>query len=150
MTLEVDQADAKRIAKVFREVGREFPQLVKTKGFRTVVKRGIKPQTQARLKTGKRSPDGQTWPAWSPAYAATRGAGHSLLIDEKDLLRRLRVEPSGGDLLFGTPLDYPVFHQEGEGVPMREWLGIGAGDVDPLQNVLDDWAGGEWARRGLA
>lgn len=67
-------------------------------------------QTRKRIEREKRSPDGVAWAAWSPDYAATRGAGQSLLIDTGDLLRSITWSDSGMVVRrVGTPQDYAEF-----------------------------------------
>ena len=63
-------------------------------------------QTRDRIEDEKRAPDGTPWQPWAPAYAATRGAQHSLLIDTEDLLSSIKTIQRGNAVQVGSALVY--------------------------------------------
>lgn len=103
----------------------------------------VEDQTKRRIADDKTSPEGTAWAAWSPAYAATRGAKHSLLVGEGNpgLLESIQNYTEGNLIRVGTPLVYGAIHQKGgadvgkPGLPAREYLGISdsnAGEIGEL------------------
>lgn len=101
--------------------------------------------TQRRIAEEKEGPEGENWPVWSPAYAATRIAGtHSLLVGENHLLTSLQNYTEGEVVRIGSPLPYAGVHQGGSqdgGTPAREYLGLSAGDRLALEAMALDLFG---------
>ncbi len=140
-------------ARRLRAFGRQFPGRVQRRGLRVVAKLA-KRQTVKRLRKTKMGPDGKRWAPWSKAYAATRRAGDSLLIDRStgdgEMAKSLRVEKDGKDLLMGSRLFRARVHQEGLGNHERPFLGTNEADEAEQQTALDAWAREELDRLGLS
>jgi phage virion morphogenesis protein len=67
-----------------------------------------------RIYETKSSPDGERWPAWSRAYAETRGAQHSLLLGEGELAESMTHEVLSRDAVeIGSPMVYAGVHLYG-------------------------------------
>ena len=102
----------------------------------------VETQTKDRIQTKKRSPGGIPWVPWSPAYAATRHGGHSLLINRGHLQNSVAWRLAGDTVRIGSPLQYAAKHQFGEGVPRRPWLDVELADPDDrdrLETILANW-----------
>lgn len=91
-------------------------------------------RTKARFKT-KTSPEGQRWKDWSDAYAATRPAGKSLLIDEGDLERSIESRVAGDRLqVYSTePHAAAVNHR-------RVFFGISSSDETEIMDLIESSA----------
>lgn len=105
----------------------------------------IENQTKERIATGKRSPDGEPWSAWSRAYAQTRSARHSLLVgDDANLMGSIQNYTMGRVAEVGTPLIYGAIHQFGgagagkPGLPGREYLGLSDEDRREIEALVID------------
>lgn len=59
-----------------------------------------KTQYEDRIETGKRDPNGNRWRSWSPGYAATRQAHHSIGVDTSEMLETIRrkFKPDRADI----------------------------------------------------
>lgn len=102
----------------------------------------VETQTKDRIQTKKRSPGGIPWQPWSPAYAATRHANHSLLINRGHLQNSIAWRLAGDTVRIGSPLSYARKHQLGEGVPARPFLDVelyDPDDRDRLETILANW-----------
>ena len=55
---------------------------------------GARRLAERRVLRTKQDPEGRPWKKWSPRYAATRTAKHSLLVDTKRLSRSFRSSAS--------------------------------------------------------
>jgi phage virion morphogenesis protein len=98
-------------------------------------------QTQRRISTEKTSPEGVSWKAWSTRYAAKRGAGKSLLMNEGNLVDDIQFQVSGNEAIVGSSLIYAATHQMGRGkIPARPFLGISESNETALLHILDQWA----------
>lgn len=88
-------------------------------------------QTRTRFET-KREPSGRAWKPWSPAYAATRPPGASLLIDTGALLQSIETAVAGErvELLARRPYAGAV---QGP----RPYLGIGQNDAAELTRAIE-------------
>lgn len=102
----------------------------------------VESQTRRRILEDKAGPDGDPWADWSPAYAATRHGGQSLLQGRGDLLDSIFGEARGGTGVVGTNMIYGAVQQLGSrgegGVPARPFLGISDPDFAELESVLGD------------
>lgn len=102
----------------------------------------LESSTKERIATEKRGPDGTPWPAWSAGYASTRGAHHSLLMNEGNLLDSIQNFSIGDEVRVGTPLVYgAILHEGGEGVgkpnfPARPYLGISVEDEAEIRELV--------------
>jgi phage virion morphogenesis protein len=98
-------------------------------------------QTQRRISTEKTSPEGVPWKAWSARYAAKRGSGKSLLMNEGNLVDDIQFQVSGSEAIVGSSLIYAATHQMGRGkIPARPFLGISESNETALLRILDQWA----------
>lgn len=100
-------------------------------------------QTQRRISTEKTDPEGKAWQAWSKNYAETRHSGHSLLMNEGNLLTSIIAERSGSEVVVGSPLEYAAAQQMGyspRNLVARPYLGIAQKNETSLLQILDDWA----------
>ena len=107
-----------------------------------VMGRIVEDQTINRIKETKASPDGELWPEWSDEYAATRHSNQSLLESQGHLVDSMQSVEGLDSVEVGTNLEYARSHQYGDprrGIPQREFLGVGEGDVYELQETLERW-----------
>lgn len=84
------------------------------------------------------SPDGDKWLPLSEETIKKKG--HDLILREHDYLRDLLnydVNPLA--LYFGTPMEYGQWHQFGEGVPERPWLGFSQGDIQATESMIREY-----------
>jgi phage virion morphogenesis protein len=132
----------------------------------------IENSTRRRIAEDKRSPDGAAWPAWSPAYAATRGSGHSLLQGQGDLLDSIQSVATAASAEVGSNLVYAAIHQfggttkpheirpkrkkalafgggffarvqhPGSEIPARPYLGLDEDDRRDIEELTETWLGG--------
>lgn len=87
----------------------------------------------------KVDPDGNRWVPWSPR-TKKKHARHTLMHDTGDLFDSLKVHNVGRDSAdVGTDVHYSVYHQRGEGVPVREILGVSPGDLPEVQALLVEY-----------
>lgn len=84
------------------------------------------------------SPDGEKWLPLSEKTIQKKG--HDLILREHDYLRDLlNYDPNPLALYFGTPMEYGQFHQFGEGVPERPWLGFSQNDIQTLETLIREY-----------
>jgi phage virion morphogenesis protein len=110
----------------------------------------LESSTRERIGATKRGPLGEVWPAWSPAYAATRRPGHSLLVGEQSLLDSIQSYATADQARVGSDMIYAAIQHFGAdddgGIPARPYLGISDQDEadirDLLTGVLGDGLGG--------
>ena len=139
----------KEVARRLRQFAGQMPGVVGRKGLRLVAKIQ-KGAIRNRLLTTKRDSSGSPWAPWSDAYAETRTPPrHSLLRDTYAMTKTLKTQARAGGIDLGSPEPYARFHQEGDGVPERDFLGVSSDDVPEMQSALDDFAMEEMERRGL-
>ncbi|AZQ10160.1 phage virion morphogenesis protein [Shewanella khirikhana] len=73
----------------------------------------VESQTRRRIADEKTSPDGESWPDWSAAYAKTRHGNQSLLRGNGDLLDSIQYLVEKDQVRVGSPLPYAAVHQDG-------------------------------------
>ncbi|WP_416305204.1 phage virion morphogenesis protein [Neptunicella sp. SCSIO 80796] len=89
------------------------------------------------------APDGELWDPLSPKTIKRKG-NDDILQDSGTLRDLLHYQITGNTLEFGTNLEYGATHQfgrEDDGIPQREFLGIGSNpwnDTDHILNILQD------------
>ena len=101
----------------------------------------VEDQTKLRIADGKTASDGSAWSAWSPAYAATRQARHSLLVSKGNpgLLTSIQSYSTGLEAIVGTNLVYGPVHQFGSddgAIPARPYLGLSAEDRADVEALV--------------
>ncbi len=84
---------------------------------------------------GGYGPDG-AWAPHSPKTTARHGA-HKILELRGDLRRSLDMEPGPLSVEVGTRETYGHFHQRGEGVPMRRYMGLTASEADEIRRLTE-------------
>lgn len=140
-TIEVTGSAAvqRRLAELVARIGSAAP-LLETLGG------AVESQTRRRLGHDKEGPDGQPWPDWSPAYAATRHGGQHLLESTGTLIDSVHYMVQGTDrVAVGSGMVYAAIHQFGGAeagqphLPARPWLGVGHDDEAEIEEVLGDW-----------
>ena len=91
-------------------------------------------QTRRRIMVEKTAPSGRKWRPWSPAYAATRSGGHSLLVDTEALHDSIRasVTKDGASVTAGVPYSAAVNKR-------RQFLGISTRNAQELDALISDW-----------
>tara|TARA_B100000700_G_scaffold22521_4_gene21889 strand:- start:27494 stop:27964 length:471 start_codon:yes stop_codon:yes gene_type:complete len=145
LSLNIDDAGVSRLAARIRALGnslgnrRELMEAIAFEGEN---------QTRRRITVEKAAPDGTPWPDWSPAYAATRGAGKALLEGSGDLVDSV-VSDAGEDFAeWGSNLVYFAIHNFGgtedmapgpAGIPQRQMLGLSDDNESDIQGIVDDW-----------
>ncbi|EGJ49047.1 phage virion morphogenesis protein [Desulfocurvibacter africanus] len=145
VSLQVDLSGVDRLAKRLERL-----RHLDTRTLLDEVGAAVESQTRRRITDEKEGPDGTPWPAWSPGYAETRHAGHSLLVGEGDLGDSVTYAVGlGGDFVeAGTNLIYGAIHQFGgqagrkraATIPARPYLGLSEGNESELASLVDDWA----------
>jgi phage virion morphogenesis protein len=105
----------------------------------------LESSTRNRFQT-KVSPEGDVWSDWSPAYAASRGPNHSLLVADS----KTREDPLYGSIdrfwsddeaMVGSNLPYAAIHQfggedVGSGIPARPYLGLDEVDRGDINDIV--------------
>lgn len=91
----------------------------------------VQQQTRDRIEDEKRDPAGKPWAPWSPAYAATRGAQHSLLIDTGDLLASIKTIQRGNAVQVGSALVYARKQDAA-----REFIGLSESNEEDVLRVI--------------
>lgn len=108
----------------------------------------VETQTRRRLTEDKEGPDGEAWPEWSEAYAATRSVGQSLLEDEGHLVDSIHHMAHGHQTEIGSGLVQAAIQHFGgaevgrPGHPARPFMGIGHDDEKEIEAVLGELIGG--------
>jgi len=100
-------------------------------------------QTQRRISDEKTDPDGNAWEGWSTGYAAKRRSGHSLLMNEGDLVSDIHYQVSASEAIVGSNLIYAATHQMGDdsrNIKARPFLGVSNDNETDLVRILDQWA----------
>lgn len=92
-------------------------------------------QTKRRLTDEKTSPEGEPWEPWSETYAATRGAGHSLLIDTGTMLNSIKARVTKEGSAVSTDVPYGSVHQK-----HRPFLGVSSQNSDEIEEMVYEWA----------
>lgn len=99
-------------------------------------------QTNSRFSHEKRSPDGDPWAAWSPAYAKTRNpARHSLLDGGEQEGLRMSIDnySTVSSAIIGTNLLHAATHQFGSAngtIPARPYLGLSADNRIAIEDLV--------------
>lgn len=122
------------------------------RGLMDAVGTEVESQFRRRITEEKTSPDGKPWPAWSPAYAATRHSGQSLLEAEGHLRDSMThvVAIDGSDVDTGSNLIYARIQNDGgaevgkPGLPAREYAGLSIDNRRDLVDVISDWMEQHW------
>lgn len=136
VTLEVNTKDLDRIQRrLNRLAGFSAAQLLADIGGH------VESSTRRRIGQEKVGPGRQRWASWSPAYAATRHAGQSLLQGEGDLLDSISSLVIGDTVEVGSNLVYAATHQFGDdsrSIPARPYLGLSSEDVSGIDRLSVD------------
>ena len=76
----------------------------------------LEDSARRRIAETKKSPEGKRWAPWSPAYAETRSAQHSLLRSTGNLLDSLthQVDTSALEVEVGSNMVYAARHLFGD------------------------------------
>lgn len=101
----------------------------------------IEDQTKLRIADEKAGPDGNSWPTWSTAYAATRKENHSLLVGQANpgLMDSVQNYTTGLEAVVGTNLIYGATHQFGSEdgtIPARTYLGLSAANRQDIEDLV--------------
>jgi hypothetical protein len=96
------------------------------------VAEGVKQLAEHRVRRTKLAPDGSRWKRWSPRYAATRTAKHSLLVDTKRLSRSFRAQasPAGRVAKIWNTAPYAGYVQA-----KRPFFGIGPAEETLIEGL---------------
>jgi phage gpG-like protein len=126
--IRVDKTDMIRFMRVLRRLGEiDSPRL--SKEVADVIVR----QTKDRINKTKRDPHGVKWKKWSPSYAETRNASHSLLKDTEDLERGIEARVAGNRISIGVlGADYAPHVQR-----VRPFFGIGQDDGREIMAIIE-------------
>ncbi|MFW6087001.1 MAG: phage virion morphogenesis protein [Myxococcota bacterium] len=104
----------------------------------------VESQTRRRIDEEKEDPEGTPWRPWSPEYAKTRGAHHSLLVNERHLMDSITHNVLGTELEVGSSLVYAGVHQKS-----RPYLGLSGENEADVLAVVDDFMRSRMRREGL-
>lgn len=91
-------------------------------------------QVETRIFTGKRDLNNLPWAPWSKAYAATRSAEHSLLIDTGALSESMNIAKVGNATLMGTNIPYAKKNDI-----ERPFMGLSSDDKKGVKDVITAW-----------
>lgn len=102
------------------------------------VAEALKDIAERRVEHTKTAPDGTPWAPWSASYADTRGAGHSLLVDTRDLLDSFEASasPGGYSVRLVNTVDHAGYVQD-----KRPFLGIGRLEQEASEDLALEWLG---------
>ncbi len=137
---QLDTTDLTRLSQRLARWG-SHPRL---QGLYGAIGAEVEAQTRTRIQDEKAAPDGTPWAPWSPGYAATRHGGHSLLMNEGDLLDDINFVVESGGVSVGTNLVYGAIHQfggdaVGKAIPARPYLGLSSDNIRDLHDTIEDW-----------
>ena len=102
-------------------------------------------QVKRRISDEKTAPDGTAWAKWDPAYAKTRKANHSLLVNDQNLLDSIAGSSDAREAVVGSEMIYARVHQLGwsaRGIPARPFLGLSQENVNEIDQTVNDWMEG--------
>jgi phage virion morphogenesis protein len=102
-----------------------------------------------RIEHGTKSPAGQTWAAWSPAYASTRTGQHKLLFGDGVMADSFELTHHGDEVAIVSDVDYAVVHQRGSSkrnIEAREYMGLSRSVEKEIASVLDRDLERIWSR----
>lgn len=102
--------------------------------IRKRIARTAKDAVERRIATGKRDLNMLRWAPWSPAYAATRGTQHSLLVDTGDLLQSMEIKDIGEETNMGTDIDYAAKNNV-----ERPFMGLDKRDESLVDRQITAW-----------
>lgn len=91
-------------------------------------------QVETRIFTGKRDLNNLPWAPWSRAYAATRSAEHSLLIDTGALSESMNIAKVGNATLMGTDISYARKNDI-----ERPFMGLSSNDKEGVKDEITAW-----------
>lgn len=137
VTISTNGSELARIAKRLQavlEIAKK-PQLINMQ-----IAQGVIDQTVARIEYEKTDPAGKRWAPWSEAYARTRDAGDSLLIDSRDMIDSFQRKVNRTGFAVWTDIEYAGAHNFGapsRGIPKRQFMGFSR---ENLRNI-DEWLG---------
>ena len=109
----------------------------------------VESQTRDRFQT-RQAPDGSPWPEWSPAYAAGRHHGQSLLVAEGHLRDSIGWTVDGDAAQVGSNLAYAAIQnfggRAGRGlaaqIPQRQYLGLSEPNEVEIGGEIGAWIAG--------
>lgn len=138
--IHVDNASLQRLQTRLRRI-----QHLPLGGLLEGIAAEIASQTKRRISTEKTSPEGVAWKKLDPEsrYAKTRHSGHSLLMNEGNLVDDIQYQVSGNEGVVGSSLIYAATHQMGDdsrNIKARPFLGVSSSNETALLRILDDWA----------
>ena len=89
-----------------------------------------------RMLVDKTDPDGVPWQPWQPSYADTRTAGHSLLIDTRELVESFTTyaSPNGAIAQVLNSAPHAGYVQKA-----RPFLGFGFEEEEATQHRANGW-----------
>lgn len=143
LALRVDLRDVSRLSDRLARIGRASPD-----PLLDAVGALLASSAKRRIRSEKRGPDGEPWRSWTPAYAATRHAGQSLLLAGGGLDDSITHLVAGHGVEVGSNLVYAAIHQlSGAGtsrpnIPARPYLGVSDEDAQDIVALAEDWADG--------
>jgi len=91
-------------------------------------------QTRRRITSEKTAPSGRKWAPWSPEYAATRSAGHSLLIATGGLRDSINASVTKEGASVTAGVDYSAAVNK-----RRRFLGISSRNQKEIDVLINDW-----------
>ena len=102
-------------------------------------------QTQERIASEKRGPDGTAWQPWAERTAARRHAGQSLLVQEGHLRDSIHHVVTDNEVRVGSDMIYAAIHQfggrAGRGhaaeIPARPYLGLSDDNRDDVRAAVE-------------
>lgn len=107
----------------------------------------VENQSKARFDE-RRSPEGEAWAAWSPAYAETRKKGQTLLVASGAYRDSFAWDLNDEELRVGSPMVQAALHQFGgtddmpagpADVPARPVLGVSADNLVEIETEMGRW-----------
>ena len=91
-------------------------------------------QTRRRITSEKTAPSGRKWAPWTPEYAATRSAGHSLLVSTGALRDSIKASVTKDGASVTAGVDYSAAVNNA-----RTFLGISSRNAKEIDALIADW-----------
>ena len=136
MSLTMTQAGLKKLLDRITEIER---RLHASGTLKRQVGKMLVAQTMRRISVEKTTPEGRPWKAWTPEYARTRGAGHSLLFDTGALLNSIKARVTKDGASVTSDAERDGMNYSAAVNKRRKFLGLSKANKDELDAIVSKW-----------